>query len=91
VKVSTTWGSTDIKVQMRSGLSPIDNDPCGRIAVDRSEDRNVDENDFEKPPGVPGNAVVRTREPWQLMAGCCRYPEGQSPPSAISGSAQAAC
>ncbi len=36
--------------------------------------RIVDANDEPQPPGVPGEAVVRAREPWILMAGYWNNP-----------------
>jgi crotonobetaine/carnitine-CoA ligase len=73
--VSTTWGSTEINVPTRSGFDLPDNRTCGRVAVDRYEVRIVDEDDNEVPPGVPGEAVVRAREPWILMAGYWNDPQ----------------
>ncbi len=68
-RVSTTWGSTEVNVPMRSGFELANNRTCGRLAEDRYEVRIVDGDDNEVPPGVPGEAVVRAREPWILMAG----------------------
>ena len=68
-RVSTTWGSTEVNVPMRSGFALADNRTCGRLAEDRYEVRIVDGDDNELPPGVAGEAVVRAREPWILMAG----------------------
>lgn len=68
-RVSTTWGSTEVNVPMRSGFELANNRTCGRLADDRYEVRIVDEDDRELPRGVPGEAVVRAREPWILMAG----------------------
>ena len=67
--VGTTWGSTEINVPTRSGFDLANNRTCGRPADDRYEVRIVDANDELQPPGVPGEAVVRAREPWILMAG----------------------
>ena len=67
--VGTTWGSTEINVPTRSGFDLANNRTCGRPADDRYEVRIVDANDEPQPPGVPGEAVVRAREPWILMAG----------------------
>lgn len=75
VLVSTTWGSTEINVPTRSSFTLADNRTCGRVAEDRFEVRIVDEHDREQPPGVPGEALVRTKEPWLLMAGYWRNPE----------------
>jgi crotonobetaine/carnitine-CoA ligase len=69
VKVSTTWGSTEINVPTRSGFMLANNRTCGRVAEDRYDVRLVDADDREVPPGVPGEAIVRTHEPWLLMAG----------------------
>jgi crotonobetaine/carnitine-CoA ligase len=67
--VSTTWGSTEVNVPMRSGFELANNRTCGRLADDRYEVRIVDGDDKELPPGMRGEAVVRAREPWILMAG----------------------
>jgi len=67
--VSTTWGSTEVNVPLRSGFELANNRTCGRLADDRYEVRIVDGDDKELPPGMPGEAVVRAREPWILMAG----------------------
>lgn len=75
VLVSTTWGSTEINVPTRSSFTLASNKTCGRVAEDRFEVRIVDENDMEVPPGVPGEALVRTKEPWLLMAGYWNNPE----------------
>ncbi len=69
VLVSTTWGATEINVPTRSSFDLADNKTCGRVAEDRFEVRIVDEHDNEAPPGVPGEALVRSKIPWILMAG----------------------
>lgn len=69
VLVSTTWGATEINVPTRSSFDLADNKTCGRVADDRFEVRIVDEHDNEQPPGVPGEALVRAKIPWILMAG----------------------
>jgi crotonobetaine/carnitine-CoA ligase len=74
VLVSTTWGSTEINVPMRSSFTLASNKTCGRVASDRYEVRIVDAEDREVPPGVPGEAVVRTSVPWMLMAGYWQNP-----------------
>ncbi len=75
VLVSTTWGSTEINVPMRSSFQLASNKTCGRVASDRYEVRIVDGQDREVPPGVPGEAIVRTCVPWMLMAGYWQNPE----------------
>ena len=59
----------------RSGFDLIDNKSCGRVANDRYEVRIADENDFELPPGTPGAALVRAKEPWIITAGYWNHPE----------------
>ena len=73
--VSTTWGATEFNVPTRSSFTLANSRTCGRIAEDRYEVRIVDEHDREVPAGVPGEAVVRPREPWLTMAGYWRHPE----------------
>ena len=75
VKVSTTWGSTEINVPTRSSFTLANNKTCGWVTEDRYEVRIVDENDQELPPGQAGEAVVRSKEPWILMAGYWNNPE----------------
>jgi len=75
VRVSTTWGSTEINVPTRSSFDLADNRTCGRIAEDRYEVRIVDADDQEVSPGTPGEAVVRGKHPWMLMAGYWNDPE----------------
>jgi carnitine-CoA ligase len=74
VKVSTTWGSTEINVPTRSGFTLANNRTCGRVVEDRYDVRIVDADDREVPSGVPGEAIVRTHEPWLLMAGYWNNP-----------------
>ena len=73
--VSTTWGATEFNVPTRSTFNLANNRTCGRVAEDRYEVRIVDELDREVPPGVPGEAVVRPREPWLTMAGYWGRPD----------------
>ena len=73
--VSTTWGGTEMNCPTRSGFDLVDNKSCGRVCEDRYEVRIVDENDTELPPGVPGEALVRTREPWIMTNGYWNNPE----------------
>ena len=75
VKVSTTWGSTEINVPTRSSFTLANNKTCGWVTEDRYEVRIVDKNDQELPPGKAGEAVVRSKKPWILMAGYWNNPE----------------
>ncbi len=73
--VSTTWGGTEMNCPMRSGFDLVDSKSCGRLAPDRYEMRIVDEDDKELPPGVPGEALVRTKEPWIMSNGYWNHPD----------------
>ncbi len=73
--VSTTWGGTEMNCPMRSGFDLVDNKSCGRLADDRYEVRIVDEDDKEVPPGVPGEALVRAKEPWIISNGYWNHPD----------------
>jgi len=73
--VSTTWGGTEMNCPTRSGFDLVDNMSCGRVANDRYEVRIADENDAELPPGIPGEALVRTKEPWIITTGYWNHPE----------------
>ena len=73
--VSTTWGGTEMNCPTRSGFDLVDNKSCGRVSEDRYEVRIVDEDDKELPAGVPGEALVRTKEPWIMSNGYWNHPE----------------
>ena len=73
--VSTTWGATEFNVPTRSTFTLANDRTCGRVAEDRYEVRIVDALDREVPPGVPGEAVVRPREPWLTMIGYWGRPD----------------
>ncbi len=73
--VSTTWGGTEMNCPMRSGFDLVDNKSCGRLAEDRYEVRIVDEDDVEVAAGVPGEALVRAKEPWIISNGYWNHPE----------------
>lgn len=73
--VSTTWGGTEMNCPMRSGFALVDSKSCGRLADDRYEVRLVDEDDNEVPAGVPGEALVRAKEPWIISNGYWNHPD----------------
>jgi crotonobetaine/carnitine-CoA ligase len=74
-RVSTTWGGTEMNCPTRSGFTLPNNKTCGRVDERLYEVRVVDENDNELPPGVPGEAVVRPKIPWIVMAGYWNRPD----------------
>ena len=73
--VSTTWGATEFNVPTRSTFNLANDRTCGRVAEDRYEVRIVDALDREVAPGIPGEAVVRPREPWLTMIGYWGRPD----------------
>jgi crotonobetaine/carnitine-CoA ligase len=73
--VSTTWGGTEMNCPTRSGFSLANDRTCGRVDERLYEVRIVDENDNELPAGVPGEAVVRPKIPWIVMAGYWNRPD----------------
>ena len=74
-RVSTTWGGTEMNCPTRSGFALANNRTCGRVDERLYEVRIVDANDNELPPGVPGEAVVRPKLPWIVMAGYWNRPD----------------
>lgn len=78
VRLGQGWGLTETGcVTSPPPLDQPAQDPlcCGTVRDDLYELRLVDENDEEVPPGVPGEAVVRAKEPNALMSGYWRKPE----------------
>lgn len=72
--VGTAYGSTEGSSSMFGAPGEARPGACGRVR-DGFEARVVDENDIEVPTGEVGELVVRTREPWTLMAGYHGRPE----------------
>jgi carnitine-CoA ligase len=73
--VSTTWGGTEMNCPTRSGFTLANNRTCGRVDERLYEVRIVDQNDNELPAGVAGEAVVRPKIPWIVMAGYWNRPD----------------
>ena len=73
--VSTTWGGTEMNCPVRSGFDLVDSRSCGRLVEDLYEVRIADDEDRELPPGVPGEALVRAREPWIISNGYWNHPD----------------
>ena len=73
--VSTTWGGTEMNCPVRSGFDLVDNKSCGRLIEDLYEVRIADDHDRELPPGVPGEALVRAKEPWIISNGYWNHPD----------------
>ena len=75
MRITTTYGSTEVSSPMRLGFDNPDWKTCGMLKDDLYEARIVDENDEEVPDGTVGEFVIRAKEPWLLMAGYWRHPE----------------
>lgn len=75
VRVSTAFNMTEISVPIHSdGWTLANLESCGRVRPGY-EVRVVDDNDEELGPGTIGELIVRSREPWTLMAGYLDMPE----------------
>jgi crotonobetaine/carnitine-CoA ligase len=75
VRVCTTFNMTEASAPIASGgWDPANTSTCGR-ARPGYELRIADENDQPLPDGTVGELLIRTDEPWQLMAGYWGKPE----------------
>jgi crotonobetaine/carnitine-CoA ligase len=74
LRVRTAYGMTEIGMAISSGPDTDGSEGSGR-ATEGFELRLVDDNDYEVPVGEIGELVVRTTEPWRLMAGYHGRPE----------------
>lgn len=78
VRLGQGWGLTETGcVTSPPPLDQPAQDPlcCGTVRSDLYDLMLVDDNDEPVPVGVPGEAVVRAKEPFALMAGYWRKPE----------------
>lgn len=78
VQVGTGFGMTEIGVPLGSdGFHLANAQSCGRprTGPPHYEVRVVDEHDEEVGPGVVGQLVVRSLDPWVINAGYWRMPE----------------
>jgi crotonobetaine/carnitine-CoA ligase len=75
VRVCTTFNMSEVSAPLSSGgWEPANTTSCGRPRAGY-ECRVVDEHDERLPPNTVGELVVRTDEPWKLMAGYWGKPE----------------
>ena len=74
VRIATCYGSTENSVPLIAPFGVSDPKLAGR-PVPGFRVRIVDEHDCEVPVGEVGELVVRTDEPWLVMAGYHRNPE----------------
>lgn len=75
VRVSTAFNMTEISVPIHSdGWTLADLESCGKVRPGY-EVRVVDHADEDVGPGRVGELLVRSHEPWTLMAGYLDMPE----------------
>ena len=74
IKICTVFNMTEISSPIWTAFEVGDPRSCGRVR-EGFEARVVDEHDRMVPPGVTGELVVRSTEPWTLMAGYYKRPE----------------
>jgi len=75
VRVSTAFNMTEISVPLHSeGWTLADLESCGKVRPGY-EVRVVDTDDEDVGPGRVGELIVRSHEPWTLMAGYLDMPE----------------
>ena len=75
VRVSTAFNMTEISVPLHSaGWTLADTESCGKVRPGY-EVRVVATDDEDVGPGRVGELIVRSHEPWTLMAGYLDMPE----------------
>ena len=74
-KVWTAYGQTESSCPIYGTGTPPNSDTCGRLASDQFQLRIVDDHDIEVADGTVGELIVRSRDPWVLMAGYWKNPE----------------
>jgi crotonobetaine/carnitine-CoA ligase len=74
LRVRSTFNMTETSCCILTGADRANATSCGRVRPG-FEARVVDENDAEVPDGQLGELVLRSDEPWTLMAGYWRKPE----------------
>jgi crotonobetaine/carnitine-CoA ligase len=74
LRVRSTFNMTETSCCILTGADRANTTSCGRVRPG-FEARVVDGNDAEVPDGQLGELVLRSDEPWTLMAGYWRKPE----------------
>ena len=72
--VGTGFGSTEGSTISRARPGTATPGGAGWLRSD-IEARIVDENDLDVPPGVAGEIIIRSRDPWSIMDGYHNMPE----------------
>lgn len=77
VRICTDYNMTEVSVPTVSGWDFDDWRSCGKVRPGPPgyEIRIVDEHDAQVPPGVVGELICRTSDPWTLNAGYLGRPE----------------
>jgi crotonobetaine/carnitine-CoA ligase len=75
IRIWTAYGSTETSCPIWGDGNPPNAESCGGLVSDQWEMRIVDDNDVEVPNGTVGEAVIRSRDPWVMMAGYWNNPE----------------
>jgi crotonobetaine/carnitine-CoA ligase len=74
VRICSTFNMTEISAPISTEWRPMTDRTCGKVRPGY-ECRIVDPHDQEQPDGTPGELIVRSDEPWRLMAGYWNMPE----------------
>jgi crotonobetaine/carnitine-CoA ligase len=76
VKMRTTFGGTEIGTPLYAGPDvTADRESTGKWVTQGYEVRVVDEHDYPVPDGQIGELIIRTAEPWRMLAGYFGMPE----------------
>ncbi len=77
VRVTTTYGQTEIGCPLSSGWEAVPPASCGKVRTDYPwpDVRLADELDEPVAPGKVGEMLVRTRAPWAMNVGYYKMPE----------------
>jgi crotonobetaine/carnitine-CoA ligase len=74
IRICSVFNMTEISAPISSEWRPMHNRTCGRVR-EGYECRIVDAHDEALGPNSKGELIVRSDEPWVLMAGYWRMPE----------------
>jgi crotonobetaine/carnitine-CoA ligase len=74
VRLIDAWGSTETNIVISNTPADLRPGTLGRV-LEGFEARVADANDAEVPDGVPGELLVRHREPWAFASGYDGLPE----------------
>ena len=74
VRLIDAWGSTETNIVLSNTLADLGPGTLGRV-LDGFEARVADEHDAELPDGIPGELLVRHRDPWAFASGYDGFPE----------------